>query len=106
MTQPFLKFLLVLPVSVASAALEKSPTEMYSVAKLVTHQTTITVLVVDDVRKGCEAESHRRNLGGFKHAFDACSFWNEETCTIVVGKRTNNDILGHEFRHCIQGNFH
>ena len=106
MTQRFFKFLLVLPVSVASAALEKSPTEMYSVAKLITQQTTVTVIVADNVRKTCQAESHRRNLGGFKHAFEACSFWNEETCTIVVGKRTNNDILGHEFRHCIQGKFH
>ena len=106
MTQRFFKFLLVLPVSVASAALEKSPTEMYSVAKLVTQQTKVTVVVVDDVRKGCEAESHRRNLGGFRIPLEACSFWNEETCTIVVGKRTNNDILGHEFRHCIQGHFH
>ena len=106
MTQRFFKFLLVLPVSVASAALEKSPTEMYSVAKLITQQTTVTVIVADNVRKTCQAESHRRNLGGFKHEFEACSFWNEEKCTIVVGKRTNNDILGHEFRHCIQGHFH
>lgn len=27
-------------------------------------------------------------------------------CVIVVGKQTNQDILGHEFRHCILGPFH
>ena len=68
MTQRFLMFLLVHPVSVASAALEKSPTEMYSEAKLMTHQTTVSVIVVNNVRKFCEAESHRRNPGGIQGA--------------------------------------
>jgi hypothetical protein len=91
----------------ASAQLEKSPTEMYSIRNLMTTETQVKVIRTDNVVKTCEAESKRRGFGGFRGAtMEACSFHNERTCTIVVGFMTNNDILGHEFRHCIQGSFH
>ncbi len=110
MTQRFLKILVALTVSVASSAMEASQTQLYSLATLMTHQTKVTVIVAENARKTCEAESHRRKLGGFGSPVAACAFWTEETwghhCTIIVEKRTNNDILGHEFRHCIQGHFH
>ena len=97
--------LLLIP-SICIGRLEKSPTEMYKMNNLITEETTVTIIVTDNVQKTCNAESHKRNLGGFGHEFEACSFWNNTTCTIVVGKKTNNDILGHEIRHCFQGHFH
>jgi hypothetical protein len=91
----------------ANAQLEKSATEMYSIRNLVTAETQVKVIRTDNVRQTCEAESRRRGFGGFRGAtMEACSFHNDRTCTIVVGYMTNNDILGHEFRHCIQGSFH
>lgn len=27
-------------------------------------------------------------------------------CVIIVGKYSNTDIVGHEFRHCLVGDFH
>ena len=91
----------------ANAQLEKSATDMYSIRDLVTTETQVKIIRTDNVMQTCEAESKRRGFGGFRGTLmEACSFHNSKTCTIIVGYRTNNDILGHEFRHCIQGSFH
>ena len=36
----------------------------------------------------------------------ACAGWNELQCVIVTGITTNHQVLGHEVRHCFEGNFH
>lgn len=106
----FLAILLSALVSTAHAGLEKSPTEMYDMSKLMTNNTDLKVVTVDNIRETCEKESRSRGFGGFGMAMDACSFWNKgftgHTCVIFIGKKTNNDTLGHELRHCLQGNFH
>ncbi len=60
----------------------------------------------DNVQKACEAESRKRGLGGFAYAVEACSFWNGSVCLIITSKKPTMRILGHETRHCFQGNFH
>lgn len=91
----------------ASAQLEKSAYEMFSIRQnMMTNTSTITIRSVDNVREACEAESRKRGNGGFGFALNACAFWEDKKCTIIVGPRVNNDILGHEVRHCFQGNFH
>ena len=99
--------ILILATANSFAALENSPTEMYSFKELMTTKTTVSVLRTDNVPKTCESESKRRGFGGFRGApMEACSFWDKNACTIIVGWKTNNDILGHELRHCFQGSFH
>jgi len=91
----------------ALAQLEKSPTEMYSIRNLRNTESIVNIVRTDNVAKTCEAESHRRGFGGFRGAkMEACSFHDSKRCTIVVGWTTNNDILGHELRHCFAGDFH
>jgi hypothetical protein len=38
----------------------------------------------------------------------ACAVWRAETseCLIVTGPNPNHMVLGHELRHCFEGNFH
>lgn len=99
--------LLALPLA---AEMEKSPMEFYSVKQLMTRKVSVRVRVVRNVQQSCEDESHKLQLGGFGYPMEACSFWTNGdgtyACTIIVGEETNNNILGHEFRHCIQGHFH
>ena len=102
----FMFLILTLIPSICYSELEKSPTQMYKMNNLITTRSKVTLVVVDDIKKGCDAESNKRGLGGFKIDLEACSFFNDTECTIVVGKKTNNDILGHEIRHCFQGEFH
>lgn len=88
--------------------LEKDAYEKYSIKDLRTTKNLISIIRSKNVIATCEEESKRRGLGGFRGAiFEACSFNDTKTtCTIVVGWETNNDILGHEVRHCFAGSFH
>ena len=90
--------------------LEKSATEKYSMERLMTNQSVVKLITVDDVRKFCKPQGYQLNLGGFNCPLEACSFWSEQdgvnSCTIIVDKMTNNDALGHQVRHCFQGRFH
>ena len=94
----------------ADADLESSPTELYSLKKLMTDKAMINIVVVKDIVQACEKESRELGLGGFGYSLSACSFWSRvqghHSCTIFVPENTNNDTLGHEYRHCIQGHFH
>lgn len=38
----------------------------------------------------------------------ACAMWNVSTreCVIITGPQTTHMALGHELRHCFEGNFH
>lgn len=100
----------------AHAEMEKSPTMHWQVTKNMTNKTEVTIVNSEWVEKDCQKESVRRGQGGFaplgKNQFmEGCSFWYKDQndkhyCTIILGKTTNNDILGHEMRHCLQGSFH
>lgn len=104
------KALAVLLMTMSTAVVAETPLEMFSMSKNFTNRTTVTIVSVPNVQARCEAESRKRGLGGFGYGVDACSFWVRDgansTCTIVVGTMTNNDTLGHEMRHCLQGAFH
>ena len=99
--------ILALVASTAHARMEKDAYEMYDMRNLQTEKTTVSIIRADNVPVRCEAESKKRGFGGFRGAsMEACSFHDKSNCTIVVGWKTNNDILGHELRHCFAGNFH
>ena len=38
----------------------------------------------------------------------ACAMWNvaSKECVIITGKKVSHLELGHELRHCFEGNFH
>ena len=95
----------------AAAELEKSPLDYYAMNDLITDTVLVTLVTTDDVNKACNAKNRQLGFALFTHRVQGCAFWRandrgQMTCTIVVGHRTNNDILGHEIRHCFQGEFH
>jgi hypothetical protein len=102
-----MKALIATLVLVSTSVLAESPTEMWSVQKNLRH-TDVKVLIrsVDKPAEVCQAESRKRGFGGFGMPVQACTFWEGKNCTIILGTKTNNDILGHEMRHCLQGAFH
>lgn len=43
----------------------------------------------------------------FNRSILGCAEYKKDrTCTIYTQENTNHQILGHEVRHCFQGNFH
>jgi hypothetical protein len=71
-------------------------------------ESTIKWIPVDDVIDACNKESKKRGFGGFDPGakFAACSFYNGNQCTIITSKTPSMHTLGHEMRHCYQGNWH
>ena len=91
-------------------AYQDEPFKPFDATRNVTNKTTITWLQVDNVNKTCDAEAFKRQGRGIGYAVQACAFWDfkgtTSTCTIVTPKTTNLTVLGHEARHCFQGEFH
>ena len=95
-------------VTANSFAYQEDPHEEFLMTRNMTNRTTITFRPVNNVQAACDAESKRLTGQGFGFGVDACSFWNNEgtQCTIITGPTANFHTIGHEVRHCIQGNFH
>lgn len=68
----------------------------------------ITWKPVDNVQKVCDTESKNRGHGGFGYSVNSCAFWSADgsQCTVITPRNTNMHLLGHEVRHCFQGNWH
>jgi hypothetical protein len=88
----------------------EDPHEVFNVSKVNSSSIAVTFITSTNIQKTCDIESRKRGFGGFPYAVEACSFWDaspiNNKCTIVVGKTTNYHTIGHEMRHCLQGNYH
>ncbi len=92
--------------STSIIALAESPYDKFPADKSITTNSNIIWKSATNVQAACHAESLRRNLGGFHHAVEACSFWSKDECTIITAKNVTYWAVGHEVRHCFQGEFH
>lgn len=83
-----------------------SPTVPFDATKNVTETMIITWKPVSNVQAACEAASRANGYTGFGFAVNACAFWKDNTCTVITKKNPTMHTLGHEVRHCFQGNWH
>lgn len=88
----------------------ENPHDAFDITKNFSNQMAITIIPSKNVQATCDAESRKRGLGGFSFAVEACSFWEStktnNQCTIVLPTKANYHTIGHEMRHCMQGNYH
>ena len=82
------------------------PLKPFDASKNIYDTVTVKWLAVSNLQQVCEAESKKRGKGGFGYAVNACSFWEGNTCTIITSQKPSMHSLGHEVRHCFQGNWH
>jgi len=99
-------FISIMFIATNATAFNDDPNKPFDTSSNYTTQSTITWRTVDDVQKSCEAESRRRGFKGFGYVLQACSFFDGNQCTIITGKQATMHSLGHEVRHCFQGNWH
>jgi hypothetical protein len=87
----------------------EDPEAKFNTAVNKSKHSAISWIPVDNLQATCEAESRKRGLGGFGYPVEACSFWSSSHNVCQVFTRSNATTmhsLGHEIRHCFQGNFH
>jgi hypothetical protein len=82
------------------------PETPFSTKSNKTETMTITWRPVDNVQKTCAAEIKRRDGKTLGYTVDACSFWEGNSCTIITKKNPTQHDIGHELRHCYQGQWH
>jgi hypothetical protein len=90
---------LVLMLSGCSIMIPFQYPNNFIASKMGMHNSHITWRVVEDATAECKA------LGSKTPAL-ACAFMGKYNCVIVTNKDTSHEILGHEMRHCFEGNWH
>jgi hypothetical protein len=65
---------------------------------------TITWITAGDITKHCESVGLPYRYDGWLGC--ATVSVDGKSCVIYTNKHTSHEILGHEIRHCFQGNFH
>jgi hypothetical protein len=100
------KLLLALMIVTTPVWAGDNPYEVFDASKKETDEITIKWLTVDDVPAACRAMDAKYGTQLDRGRAIACSFWTKNTCTIITNKKTTTWSLGHEARHCFQGNWH
>jgi len=67
---------------------------------------TLNWKVEEDVVEACHKHSKAMGFKERLGPLTACSFWKGDTCTIITSKTPTMHEVGHEVRHCFQGNWH
>lgn len=105
-----LYIILLLLVTSASFASE-TPYDKFPASNNFTDRTIMVWDYADNVQAACESKSRELGNKGFGYAVDACSFRyknknNQHVCYVVTSKTVDMWTIGHEMRHCFQGEFH
>ncbi len=100
--------LLVCLVAGTASATEDgdSPFDLFTTARNYTVTSKITWIPVDNIQVTCEREARIRGYPAFGYALKACTFYENDLCVIFTEKKLNMHTLGHEVRHCFQGDWH
>lgn len=85
---------------------DDSPTRIHNLEKVRDTTLAVTIKFAKNVQATCDKESRKRGNKGFSYQLVSCAFWTDDTCTIVFPKRVSLHTIGHEFLHCLQGDWH
>ena len=89
-------------------AYQEDPHQQFDMTRNESNQVKISFIHSSNVQSTCSSEAIKRGKIPFNFSVEACSFWNwdKTECTIVTANTANFHTIGHEVRHCLQGNFH
>lgn len=88
----------------------ETPMDTFTADNNQTNKITVTWIQANNIQAACNAESKKRGFKGFSKPMEACSFWTTrvtgDNCLIITKKTVNYWTMGHELRHCYQGEYH
>ena len=90
---------------------DESPFTKFSTENNFTQSSKIEWEQVDDIQKACNEQRINSGEKVYTYKVDACSAWSvnifqQHVCHIITEKNVSMWTIGHEIRHCFQGNFH
>ena len=98
--------LILLCATFAHAEDWKNPNAPFDSNKNRVTSSTITWIPVSNIQTTCRTEYAKRGYGKLDWAVDACSFWDKNVCIVYTKMKPTLHDIGHEMRHCFQGNYH
>ena len=103
--------LICLIISPFAQAYSEDVEQLFGMTANISNNIKITFRQSSNPSAECDRINRSKGFGGFGYPVQACSFWIHgssagDSCLIITGYEANIHILGHEIRHCIQGNFH
>jgi hypothetical protein len=99
--------LLIFPLN----AIAESPYDRFSTEKNFTSNSNIHWEQVDNVQEACNKQRVSAGFKPYSYPVEACSSWKRDIffinqCYIITSKKVSYWTIGHEIRHCFQGDFH
>ena len=82
------------------------PLKLNDMSKLQDTTIALTVKFANNPMAVCDRESRKRGNKGFSYQVEACAFWTQDACTIVLPKQASQHTIGHEMLHCLKGDWH
>ena len=85
-----------------------SGSRIFDMSKNQTEKTVVTVRYVPAAKllEACNEQSREFGFNGFPGGALACS-WNwPDRCYIILPEKVDMRTVGHEFLHCLQGQWH
>jgi len=87
---------------------DNSGSRVFDMKKNSTNKTTVEIQYVkaSEIQAVCNAQSRNFGLGGFPNGALACTWQWPDRCLIILPEKVDMRTVGHEFLHCLQGNWH
>ena len=87
---------------------DNSPWRVFDMKKNITYKTQVVVRYVkaSEIQAACDAQSRKLGFNGFPNGSLACTFYQPDRCVILLPEMVDMRTVGHEFLHCLQGNWH
>jgi len=105
-----LLIMLLFSTQVLAKPFHEDPERIFDMKKSMTTMSTITIEYAGDVQGRCEEERRIHGMKAFGVAVEACAVWKKiavlDVCHIIVPRKVTLVTLGHEFAHCLFGDWH
>jgi hypothetical protein len=96
---------------ISFSVVAESPYDKFSTKKNFTDESSISWEQVTNIQKACDHRKELIDKKKYAYKVEACSIWKKNFfghwhCHIITTKNVSMWTLGHELRHCFQGEFH
>jgi hypothetical protein len=87
---------------------DNSPWRVFDMKKNLTNKTQLEISYVkaSEIQAACDAQSRKFGFNGFPNGALACTWYQQNRCVMILPEKVDMRTAGHEFLHCLQGNWH
>jgi ferredoxin len=87
---------------------DNSPWRVFDMRNNITNKTRLEIsyVKVSEIQAACDAQSRKFGFNGFPNGAQACSWVEQHRCVMILPEKVDMRTAGHEFLHCLQGNWH